>query len=239
MWNSPRALNRISGATFALTILTLVCVMAWRVAHFDAFSVREITVLGEITHVTRAQVEAIVISELEGTFFTVELGAAKAAFEKLPWVRRVKVRRRWPNRLEVAVEEHRELARWGNSALVNRYGEVFEGASNNRLPKFEGPAGSWLEVTRNYLLFDEALRHIGRRVETVQVSERRAWRVRLDDGTVIELGRDGVIARLNNYVTAYGNSVARLEGGARHVDLRYANGFSVRVKGLRWSDTRA
>jgi cell division protein FtsQ len=239
MWNSPRALNRISGATFALTILTLLCVMAWRVAHFDAFSVREITVLGEITHVTRAQVEAIVFSELEGTFFTVELGAAKAAFEKLPWVRRVEVRRRWPNRLEVAVEEHRELARWGNSALVNRYGEVFEGASNNRLPKFEGPAGSWLEVTRNYLLFDEALRQIGRRVETVQVSERRAWRVRLDDGTVIELGRDGVIARLTNYVTAYGHSVARLEGGARHVDLRYANGFSVRVKGLRWSDTRA
>jgi len=239
MWNSARALNRISGAAFALTILTLVCVMAWRAAHFDAFSVREITVVGEITHVTREQVEAIVFSELEGTFFTVELGAAKAAFEKLPWVRRVKVRRRWPNRLEVAVEEHRELARWGNSALVNRYGEVFEGASNNRLPKFEGPDGSWLEVTRNYLLFDEALRHIGRRVEIVQVSERRAWRVRLDDGTVIELGRDGVIARLNNYVTAYGHSVARLEGGARHVDLRYANGFSVRVKGLRWSDTRA
>ena len=239
MWNNARALDHISGAAFALTILMLFCAMAWRAAHFDAFSLREIDVVGDITRVTREQVETVVFNELEGTFFTVDLAGAKAAFEKLPWVRRVDVRRRWPNRLEVAVEEHRELARWGNSALVNRYGEVFEGASNNRLPTFEGPDGSYAEVTRNYMLFDEALRLIGRRVETVHVSERRAWRVRLDDGTVIELGRDGVIARLNNYVAAYARSVARLEGGARHVDLRYANGFSVRVKNLRWSDTRA
>jgi cell division protein FtsQ len=239
MWDNARALNRLSGVVFASTILMLVCAMAWRVAHFDAFSVREINVVGDVTHVTRVQVETIVFDELEGTFFTVDLSAAKAAFEKLPWVRKVDVRRRWPNQLEVAVEEHRELARWGNSALVNRYGEVFEGASNNRLPQFEGPDGSCIEVTRNYILFDEALGRIGRRVEAVQVSERRAWRVRLDDGTVIELGRDGVIPRLSNFVAAYGRSVARLEGGARHVDLRYANGFTVRVKGLHWGDTRA
>ncbi len=238
MWNNARALNRISATSVAMAILMLMCAMAWRVAHFETFAVREISVVGDIRHVTRVQVEAIVFNELEGTFFTADLGAAKTAFEKLPWVRRVDVRRRWPNRLEIAVEEHRELARWGNSALVNRYGEVFEGASNNRLPEFEGPDGSFHEVTRKYVQFDEALKRIGLRVEFVQVSERRAWSVRLDDGTVIELGRDGVIARLNNFVAAYERSVARLEGSARHIDLRYANGFSVRVKGLQWGDTR-
>ena len=239
MWNNARALNRISGAIFVVTVLVLVGGVAWRAAQIDTFAVRQIDVVGDITHVTREQVETIVFSELEGTFFTVDLGGAQAAFEKLPWVRRVDVRRRWPNRLEFAVEEHREFARWGNSALVNQHGEVFEGASNNRLPLFEGPEGSCTEVTRNYMQFNEALGRIGRRVETVRVSERRAWRLRLDDGTVIELGRDGVIARLSTYVAAYGRSVARLKGGARYVDLRYANGFTVRVKDLQWSETRA
>jgi cell division protein FtsQ len=239
MWNNVRALNRISGAVFALTILMLVSGAAWRAAQFDTFAVREIDVVGDITHVTREQVETIVFSELEGTFFTVDLAGAQAAFEKLPWVRRVDVRRRWPNRLEVAVEEHRELARWGNSALVNRYGEVFEGASNNRLPVFEGPNESSIEVTRNYMQFNDALGRIGRHVDTIRVSDRRAWRLRLDDGTVIELGRNGVIARLRSYVAAYGRSVARLEGGAHYVDLRYANGFTVKVKDLQWSETRA
>lgn len=239
MWNNARALNRMSGSVFALTILLLVCGVAWRVAHFDTFAIREIDVVGDITHVTHKQIQTIVFNELKGTLFTVDLGGAQAAFEKLPWVRRVGVRRRWPNRLEVAVEEHRELARWGNSALVNHYGEVFEGASNNRLPVFEGPDGSCTEVTRNYMQFNEALGRIGRHVETVHVSERRAWRLRLDDGTVIELGRHGVIARLGTYVAAYGRSVARLKSRARYIDLRYANGFTVRVKDLQWSETRA
>lgn len=239
MWNSARALNRLSSAMLTMTVLLLLAAAAWRAAHLDTFAVRQINVVGDITHVTRAQVEAIVFSELQGTFFTVDLAGAQAAFEKLPWVRRVDVRRRWPNRLEVAVEEHREVARWGNSALVNQFAEVFEGASNKRLPVFEGPDGSCMEVVRNYKAFNEALRRIGRYVETIHVSERRAWRARLDDGTVIELGRDQMVARLSNYVAAYGRSVARLEGGARYVDLRYANGFSVRVKDIEWGETRA
>jgi len=239
MWNNARVLNCISSAAFSLVVLMLVCGAAWRAAHFDTFAVGEIDVVGDVTHVTREQIETIVFNELEGTFFTVDLGGAQAAFEKLPWVRRVDIRRRWPNRLEVEVEEHRELARWGNSALVNRYGEVFEGASNNRLPVFEGPDGSYAEVTRSYFEFNKELARIGRHVETVRVSERRAWRLRLDDGTVIELGRDGVLARLSTYVAAFGRSVARLEGGARYVDLRYANGFTVRVKDLQWGETQA
>ena len=239
MWNNPRVLNWISTALFVSAMLMLVCAAAWRIAHFETFAVGEIEVVGDVTNVTREQVETIVFTELEGTFFTVDLGSAQAAFEKLPWVRRVSIRRHWPNRLEVAVEEHRELARWGNSALVNSYGEVFEGASNNRLPMFDGPDGAYTEVTSYYLQFNEALSRIGRYVETVRVSERRAWRLLLDDGTVIELGRAGVIARLRAYVEAYERSVARLEGGASYVDLRYANGFTVRVKNLQWGETRA
>lgn len=41
----------------------------------------------------------------------------------------MKVYRDWPDGLEVLVEEHVAMARWGNSALVNSYGEVFEQVS--------------------------------------------------------------------------------------------------------------
>ncbi|NIO43256.1 MAG: FtsQ-type POTRA domain-containing protein, partial [Burkholderiales bacterium] len=84
-------------------------------------------VLENVAHVTREQVRTIVVDELRGTFFTIDLQGAQTAFEKLPWVRRVDIRRRWPDRLVVAIEEHRELARWGNTALVNLHGELFEG----------------------------------------------------------------------------------------------------------------
>jgi len=238
VWNNPQALTRASGATFSLAILMLLAGLIWRAANLDMFTVQGIDVVGDVAHVTREQVETIALRELRGTFFTVDLRSAQTAFEKLPWVRHVDIRRRWPNRLEVAVQEHRELARWGNTALVNRHGEMFEGASNKRLPVFQGPAGSSSEVTRNYLRFNKSLARIGRRVERIQLSERRAWRLRLDDGTVVELGRDGVVGRLRAFVTAYGRSVAQLEGKTVYVDLRYANGFAVRVNDKKRSETR-
>ena len=239
MWNNAKALTRISNAMFLLVIAVLLGALFWRIAHMDVFSVRAIDVVGDVSNVTEEQVKAIVGNELYGTFFTVDLQGAQIAFETLPWVRRVDVRRRWPNALEVNVEEHRELARWGNTALVNTMGEIFEGASNRRLPVLEGPAGSNLEVTQNYIRFNKSLSRIGREVRSVRLSQRRAWRLTLDDGTVIALGRHGVAERLSSFVAVYERSVADLKGKVRYVDLRYVNGFAVRVEDEKRGDKRA
>ncbi|UCH47932.1 MAG: cell division protein FtsQ/DivIB [Betaproteobacteria bacterium] len=239
MWNNALALTRIANAALLLAIAVLLAALVWRIANIEVFAVRGIDVVGNVAHVTREQVRTIAVNELKGTFFTVDLRGAQAAFEKLPWVRRVDVRRRWPNRLEVVVEEHQELARWGNSAMVNHHGELFEGASNKRLPVFEGPDGSQFEIRRNYRRFNQSLALIGRHIKRVQVSERRAWRLGLDDGTVIELGRDGVVERLRGFVTAYARSVGELGGKTDYVDLRYSNGFAVRVREEKWSEARA
>jgi len=239
VWNSTHGLNRITGALLLTAVVLVLAALVWRIANFEVFAVRGIDVVGNVQHVTREQVETIAVNELKGTFFTVDLRGAQAAFEKLPWVRRVDVRRRWPNRLEVAVQEHRELARWGNTALVNRHGEVFEGASNERLVVFDGPEGSQLEITRNFRQFNDSLALIDRRVKSVHVSERRAWSLRLDDGTVIELGRHGVVERLRRFVAAYARSVGQLAGNVDYIDLRYSNGFAVRVNEKKRSERQA
>ena len=52
------------------------------------------------------------------------------------------MRRVWPQSLEVKLEEHVALARWGSSALVNMHGEIFDAAADEELPLFEGPEES-------------------------------------------------------------------------------------------------
>lgn len=239
MWNSAQGLNRLASALLLTAVMLVLAALVWRIANSDVFAVRGIDVVGDVKHVTREQIETIAVDELKGTFFTVNLRAAQAAFEKLPWVRRVDVRRRWPNRLEVAVQEHRELARWGSTALVNRHGEIFEGASNERLTVFEGPQGSEFEITRNFRRFNESLALVGRHVKSVHVSERRAWSLRLDDGTIIELGRHSVVERLRRFVAAYARSAGKLAGDVEYVDLRYTNGFAVRVSDKKRSERQA
>ncbi|HUF19574.1 MAG TPA: cell division protein FtsQ/DivIB [Burkholderiales bacterium] len=236
MWNDEKALNHVASGLFALAVLLLLCAAGWRIAQMEAFALREIRITTPVEHVTREQVEAVVFSELKGNFFTVNLAATRTAFEKLSWVRRVDVNRRWPDRVEIAVEEHAPIARWGDAALVNAYGEVFEGASSQPMPVFDGPLATAPEVVARHAAFEHKLAAIGRTVDRIRVSERHAWRIRLDDGMVIELGRDDVEARLAAFASAFDRTVATLPGGSAYVDLRYPNGFAVRVKGMRWND---
>jgi cell division protein FtsQ len=164
----------------------------------------------------------------------VDLAQAREAFEKLPWVRKVNVRRQWPDRLEVAVEEHRPLARWGTTALVSAQGEVFEAAINTTLPVLQGPEGTAPEVVSHFQEFGRALEPIGRHIVQITLSARRAWVLKLDEGTVIELGRENLESRLAGFVAAYERTVARLPRPATYIDLRYTNGFAVRSPGLKW-----
>jgi cell division protein FtsQ len=67
------------------------------------------------------------------------------------------------------------------------------------------------------------------------LSARRAWVLKLDDGMVLELGRDNLEAKLAGFVSAYDRTVARLPQPSKYIDLRYTNGFAVRSPGLKWT----
>jgi len=232
MWDKPDQLNRIAGALYAIAGLAIGYAVVLYVAHLPIFPLREVIVTGAPGHVTRAQVAEIVKTELKGTFFTLDLPAVRSAFERLPWVRSVNVRRKWPDRLEVSLEEHVPLARWGNEALISVQGEVFRAAYDGDLPVFVGPEGSEKEIAIQYNFFRRALESINQTPVRVRMSERRAWEVGLAGGMTIALGREQVEDRLLRFVNAYGRSVGRLQRTIDYVDLRYANGFAVRIAEL-------
>jgi cell division septal protein FtsQ len=52
--------------------------------------------------------------------------------------------------------------------------------------------------------------------------------IKLDNGTVLELGRSDAIARLQRYIRAY-HQLATLQAANSHIDLRYQNGLAVRT----------
>jgi hypothetical protein len=67
----------------------------------------------------------------------------------------------------------------------------------------------------------------------VQLTPRRAWQVKLDKGPTIELGREDIEARLARYIALHERTVGVLKRRIEYVDLRYANGFAVRIPGLK------
>lgn len=233
MWDKPQVMLWIANLLYALAAILLLYAVLFLVVHLPVFPVREIKMEGELRHVTREQVQLIVRRELKGNFFTLDLEQARKAFEKLPWVRLVSVRRRWPDQLEVTLEEHVALARWGNIGLVNTHGELFRAASSDRLPVFSGPAGMVKDVTEHYIRARQLLAPLSLEPVQVALSPRRAWQLRLNNGVTVELGREQTEARLAKFAAVYQDTVGRLGQAVQYVDLRYPNGFAVRLPGFR------
>jgi len=238
VWDNPRQLNAVASLLLALLAVALAWTALQLLLRSPLFPLREVTVLGALGHTTRAEVERAAAGQLSANFFAADLPRLRAALERLPWVRRVELRRIWPDRIEVRLEEHVALARWGDAGLVNTHGEPFaaHAGSGAALPLFAGPAGSASEVARRYRRFAELVAPLGEVPERVILTPRHAWQLRLASGLSLELGRDGaqtVEQRLARFVAAWPESIARLPRRPEHVDLRYPNGFALHVP--EWS----
>jgi cell division protein FtsQ len=228
MWDKPYLMLWLANLLYALAAL-LALYASFNVAiRLPWFDLREVVVNGELEHMTRGQVQQAV-RQLKGNFFTLDLNQARSGFEKLPWVRSVSLRRQWPDRLEVVLEEQVVLARWDGGGLVNTYGEVFLGETERSLPLFSGPAGGAPDIARQYVRFSRVLTPIKLRPVQVQMSQRRAWQVWLDNGLLLVLGRERSEARLKKFVAAYNNTIGQLQWQPEYADLRYDNGFALRV----------
>jgi len=239
MWDDPRQLNAAALA-FALAAAGLLAwgALAW-LARQPLFAFREVVLSAPLQRASAGELEAMIREELAGTFFTMNLDRARSALARVSWVRNVALRRQWPRRLEVTIEEHEALARWNGSALVNVQGEVFAAEYQGELPAFSGPEGAAAEVTRRFREWSEVLAPLALVVRELRLTARGSWHVvAAGDATAleIELGREDAGDRLARFVAAFGRTVGALaKAGTRigHVDLRYRNGFAARVPGFK------
>lgn len=238
-WDRPLLLNLAADLLLLFGIAALIYAAMMTVVRLPFFPLRQVVVVTALNQVTPAQIEIAARSSLAGNFFTVNLDEVRGAFEKLPWVRKTSVRRRWPDGVELAIEEQVAAARWRNSEgearLVNTHGEVYAASladGHAALPQFGGPEGSAPQMLARYREFVELLAPLGRTTKSVTLSPRLAWQLRLDDGLTLELGRDQpkhpINERLRRFAGTYGEARSRIRTAIATIDMRYPNGFALR-----------
>lgn len=239
-WHNVRQLDATANALLALTLVAVLVCAGVLLVRLPAFTLRAVTIHAaqgsQLHYVSTPQLRASALQKVQGNFFTVDLNAVRSGFESVPWVRRATVRRIWPDRLHVTLEEHRPLALWGDGRLMNNFGELFtanlaEAEENGPLPEFSGPAGSQVAVLARFDEMRRWLAPLARQPVAVALSPRYAWSARLDDGTLLLLGRDQglpIESRVARWVAVYPRVAERLDRQPEVIDLRYPNGFAVR-----------
>jgi cell division protein FtsQ len=239
-----RLMQATANTLYLLLGVALCAALLWWVARLPVFALRAIRVEGEVLRNSESTIRANAVHRLTGSFLTLDLQSSRAAFESVPWVRRAVVRRVWPMLLSVRLEEHRPVALWatadGNDRLVNSFGEVFEAnvgdVEDDGLPRLAGPDGSAPQMLAMQRRLQPALLPLGAGdLVQLTMSARGSWQVELDKGAELELGRgseDEVLARTVHFVQTMPRVVAQYQRPLESADLRHADGFAVRLKGV-------
>ncbi len=238
-----RLTNAVASAIYLLACgAVLVALVLW-LSRAPMFQIRGVRVAGELQRVDAQTLRASAAPRLAGNFFSVDLAAARAAFEAVPWVRRATVRRAWPDHLQVTLEEQHAAALWQaderDDRLVNRQGEVFAAnvgdVEDEALPTFSGPEGSAAALLSLYRRLQPLLSPQDMEIEQLQLSARGSWRVLLDSGARLELGRgseEEVLARTQRFVRTLAQVTARYHAPLESADLRHVDGYAVRLRGV-------
>jgi cell division protein FtsQ len=225
----------------AFALMVLVLLGAWLVRQ-SLFGLSGIVVQGDVLHNNAVTLRANVAPHMAGNFFTVDLARTKAIFESVPWVRTAVVRRQFPNRLKVMLQEHQAVAYWGDeddTRLVNVFGEVFEAnpadVEPEDLPLLNGPQGQAGLVLQAYQALAPMFEKIDAVVEGVELTGQGRWRAQLDGGAVLELGHgsiDEIKARVQRFTATLAQVSSRYGNELESADLRYSNGYAIKLKGV-------
>ena len=242
-----RLMNIVASSVFVLAAVgALVAGVLW-LMRSPLFPIRGIQLDGDLLRNNVPTIRANAAPRLAGNFYSVDLQQGRRAFESVPWVRRAVVRRVWPDRLAVRLEEHRAVALWvaqgeqnsGADRLVNSHGEVFDAnvgdVEDDGLPKLEGPEGSAAQMLAMVRRVQPVLSKLDMDIERLHLSGRGSWHADLDSGASIELGRgseDEIVARSERFVRTLAAATAKWRAPLEYADLRHTDGYAVRLRGV-------
>ncbi|MFT7721549.1 MAG: cell division protein FtsQ/DivIB [Roseateles sp.] len=248
---------RLMNAVSALLVAALLAVAAWAavrwVVGLPVFTLRAIQVEGDVSRNSVASLRANALPRLHGSFLSMNLQDGRAAFEAVPWVRHAQLQRVWPMRLKVSLEEHRAAAYWearadgadaateatAERALVNSFGEVFQAnlgdVEDEDLPVLAGPPHTAGDMLRMWRALSPAAEALGEEIDRLDLSGRGSWRARLGGGAVVELGRGSeadVVERFGRFARSITRVTATYDSPLLAADLRHADGYAVRLRGV-------
>ncbi len=198
--------------------------------------IRYISIESSFQQVKEAQIRGAISSEVQDGILDLDVPKLYERLKNIGWIDKISISRKWPDRLILEIHEHIPVARWGESSLLNNRGELFSEISNpNLIPAdlvyLNGPDYKSLDVVQKYFFLREKLAPLGINVAKINLSENGAWTIELYDGTSVNLGKSDVKKKFDLFIDIAKNILSNEAEEIESIDLRYDNGFAIRLKG--------
>lgn len=214
-----------------MVLLALLAGAAWTVWNPQSFPLRSVRLITPLEHVSPEEIRSAIAPYAAAGFVRVDMAGMRERLEALPWIYQASLRRIWPDVIEVEVVEQRPVARWERGGLVNEHGEIFvpvEETDQQQLPLFAGPDGAGRSMVEHHKALSEMAATIGQQPRRIELNERRAWSIELDNGLQLSLGRSDTYLRMRRFISSYAQTIAPRVAEIERIDLRYTNGYAIR-----------
>lgn len=170
------------------------------------------------------------INELKG-YFGQDTDILREKIEALPWVKGAIIRKIWPNKLSIWVDEYKPVAVWNESDFLSPDGEIFQlpagKIKSENYPRLAGPDFQATQVLDAWNQIYADFKQKNLQLKAIKIDDRGAWQVTLDNGVILKLGRGDWKPKLERFVTIYPQIEVPENKKLSYVDLRYPNGAAV------------
>ena len=224
-------------------LLLVAALLVSSVPHMIAqcFLIEQVQLTGELDRIDPTLFRRTVSESTQGNYFSVDLKAVQEAALSVPWVKSVRVHRRWPDTIEIDVRQHKPLALWEDGRLVNEQGQLFVANPDEvdnplDLPEFFGPEQRIDEIIGRYHRFTKMLQvaRLDARIVELSVSVIGSWDVVIAGEnippTAITLGvekQDWTLEdRFGVVIVNYPDVVKSMQGPPSAIDARYKLAFA-------------
>ena len=214
-----------SGFVFAM--LLVVGFLTFATVSIDQSNVERMSIVGNFDERQLASIKA---SLTDVDISSSEVEQVKQSLNELDWVHHANVRKNWPHAIEVEVFAESVIAYWNDNGFINKEGSVLytEMLVGGDLPHLYGPAGSELNVMKQFQQLSQMLNNYGHEIKVLTVTERGSWSLETENGVEVLLGKEDLKARMQRFLNVSVRLAER--GDARFVermDARYINGVAV------------
>lgn len=210
------------------------------------FPVLNVDVEGTLDYTDRERLSSAVELHTKLGFYGMDVDDIRADVENLPWVAQAHIRRVWPARLLISIEEHEPAARFNDNALVSKGLELFKPpqlekdnpqylqwrANFASLPELAGVEGRHEFILDAYRQYNLALSRFGVSVDSLIEDERHSQTLELSNQITLRIGYEAHELRLQRFIDVYERLVVPLDGQPAAFDMRYSNGFALSGGGL-------
>ncbi len=216
----------------ALLLLSALAAVGWSLWHQLDRPVSAVRVQGALTPAEQRAIREVVSRSLHEGVLSLDVADLTARIHELSWPRAVRVRRIWPDTLEIQVEKESVVAAWGAGGYLTSAGKVVRLADGEvSVPTLSTTLSTPREAMETYQLLQSRVNAAGLYIERLEENALGEWLATFQGGMTLALGNEAVSERLGRFLLAYRRALAPRRDDIAHVDARYDSGLAV-----RWRD---